>query len=205
MKRFTSKELIICRSTTLTEIQSIANKRDKFVAEPRLLDPVLRGIYISEHDSFESLIDNPYVQYCPPTRDVIVQELQTLQDDESYEGNILEHSMQETPTGSRGGENTLQNYISLNLEQGSDYNYGAAKISIKGSALMEPLLESKDEEQLEEMKSKSKVSKANKDSTRSSYIASEAKHHLDRSYCESENPEEILNNGLSPTSQQIER
>lgn len=163
LKRFTRIEHTTCRSTTQTEIQNIANKRDKFVAEPRLLDPILRGVYISEHDSFESLIDNPYVQYRPPTRDLVDQELRTLRDDDSNEGNILEHSMEETPTGSRGGENTLQNYVSLNLEQGSDYNYGVAKASIKDSALMEPLLESKDDEHFEELKFKG--SKANKDST----------------------------------------
>ena len=41
-------------------------KRDKFVSEVRLLNKVDRGVYLSSNDSFDSLIDNPYMPYEPP-------------------------------------------------------------------------------------------------------------------------------------------
>jgi len=168
-------------------------KRDKFIPEPLLLDRIVRGNWISDYDSFESLIDNPYINYIPIEANPIHEKEMRVFNQSSTRLNQNDEST------NRPIIFIDQSLIMSAQEQGWDFpqdNHGDQRIS----SLMEPLLERDDEEE-----EKSKVVKSinNRVSTWTSYsVASNSQNSFSEDTV-TLNPEDFLNNGLSPTTKDI--
>lgn len=148
-----------------------------------LLDPVVRGNFISSYDSFESLIDNPYVEY-QPVRD----------EDE------MARTPQEDPTEKEEAKRmflTQQSPIITNLEQGNDVTQdlrGNQRIS----SLMEPLIEQEEDEKVADLEVK------NRASTCTSFTVNSHSQPTYSESSESLQPEGLFLNNFSPSTQELD-
>lgn len=188
------------------EKRGIINKRDKFISEPRLLDSANRGVLVSEYDSFDSLIDNPYIPYVPQKHQVPPSE-SSNNPSSHYTKEDFRMSPQGTEEISIGvlGDDRVKHPSQMSYnEQGSDYpvetdNNGRLE------PLMEPLLENNEDGEEEEPASAATVSANKYAPTCTNMPTSEVSESDDLSIYNITDPEELLNKAMSPTREDINR
>lgn len=134
----------------------LGKRRDRFISEPRLLDPIVRGNCIDEYDSFDSLIDNKYIDYQPPViQGFEMHEISSIHELNSFHQN-LENNVNFPGIMQRSSNNH-------NIEEGCDHTQNI-NIDMTDSDLKEPLLENYERKE-EEVKSQIIKHLSNKAST----------------------------------------
>ncbi|CAI2367538.1 unnamed protein product [Moneuplotes crassus] len=170
-------------------------KRDKFMKESMLLDPIVRGNFISSYNSFDSLVDNPYVNYTPASNaDAEELELMSFRDIESTNiGNYnrLNSSVQ---------VETQQSPQISRIEQGGDVTKDCTG-NLRVSSLMEPLLEQEEEE--DEKSNRMNSSKNPASTCTSITLNSESAEPLSE-FSDSLNPEDLFSTKFSPPQRAID-